>query len=225
MSKINLNSDIELSKLLGKNVSFVNPFSYLIVRKDWSRDFIDNWYSDGIIFCILSFFMGRKIKRYSFDNTSLAPIVFEFCRRNNLKIAVVGSTDANNKNFCDLIRKKYSLDIVYEKSGFFADAEREISLKYLFEIQADIVVVGMGTPFQEQYLADLRKLGWSGTGFTCGGFIHQQSIERDYYPAWVNRLQLRFLYRFIYEKHTRYRYLFVYPVGCFAFIKDLIVRS
>ena len=60
---------------------------------------------------------------------------------------------------------------------------------------------------QEQFLLMVKNTGFKGIGFTCGGFIHQTANDEiDYYPAWINRMNLRFLYRMIKEKHTRKRY-------------------
>lgn len=54
----------------------------------------------------------------------------------------------------------------------------------------------------------VKEAGFKGIGFTCGGFIHQTAKnEIDYYPAWVNRMNVRFIYRMYKEPHTRKRYL------------------
>ena len=61
---------------------------------------------------------------------------------------------------------------------------------------------------QEQFLLKVKNAGFDGIGFTCGGFIHQTAKDEiDYYPGWVDRMNLRFLYRMYKEKHTRKRYL------------------
>ncbi len=57
---------------------------------------------------------------------------------------------------------------------------------------------------------------FQGIGFTCGGFVHQTAMNRmHYYPNWVDKMNLRFVYRMYKEKHTRTRYLqaaFLFPV-------------
>mgnify|MGYP000060826451 CR=1 FL=1 len=51
-------------------------------------------------------------------------------------------------------------------------------------------------------------MGYQGIGFTCGGFVHQTAMNRmHYYPNWVDKMNLRFVYRMYKEKHTRTRYL------------------
>jgi N-acetylglucosaminyldiphosphoundecaprenol N-acetyl-beta-D-mannosaminyltransferase len=74
----------------------------------------------------------------------------------------------------------------------------------------------MGVVRQERFLLAARNAGFRGVGFTCGGFIHQTARDEiDYYPAWINRWNLRFLYRMYREPHTRMRYLkagIVFPI-------------
>ena len=43
--------------------------------------------------------------------------------------------------------------------------------------------------------------------------------EIDYYPKWIDNLNLRFIYRMYKEKHTRKRYLtaaFIFPIRFIA---------
>ena len=68
--------------------------------------------------------------------------------------------------------------------------------------------IGMGILMQEKFLLKVKDMRFQGVGFTCGGFIHQTAKnEIDYYPAWADRLNLRFIYRMYKEPHTRKRYL------------------
>ena len=58
----------------------------------------------------------------------------------------------------------------------------------------------MGAPLQEQFLLKLAASGWIGLGFTCGGYLDQLSLKGTaYYPAWVDRFNIRWAYRFFME--------------------------
>ena len=81
----------------------------------------------------------------------------------------------------------------------------------------------MGTPFQEQFLVDLKNLGWIGAGYTCGGFIHQTAANIKYYPEFFNTYNLRWLYRMIDEPKLIKRYLILYPKSTFLFFFDFII--
>ncbi len=130
------------------------------------------------------------------------------------RVALVGGTEENIRQAAQLLVNKYpSLELGYVRSGFFSsDEERQQSL--VQAASADIVIVGMGAGKQERLLLDLRAAGWQGTGFTCGGYLDQfvQAKGQDYYPAWVDRLNLRWLYRMMKEPNRLLkRYLKDYP--------------
>ena len=79
----------------------------------------------------------------------------------------------------------------------------------------------MGAPRQERFLLNLRESGWRGAGFTCGGFFDQVSGNGDYYPAWIDRLNLRFLYRLVREPRRLWRrYLVDYQVFLRLYMKQ-----
>ena len=88
--------------------------------------------------------------------------------------------------------------------------------KKIVSLHPDILIIGMGIIKQEQFLSKVRDAGYQGIGFTCGGFIHQTAQDKaGYYPNWVDKYGLRFIYRMYKEPHTRKRYgkaAFVFPV-------------
>jgi UDP-N-acetyl-D-mannosaminuronic acid transferase (WecB/TagA/CpsF family) len=91
---------------------------------------------------------------------------------------------------------------------------------------ADTVVVGLGGGLQEAFAVALEAAGFSGSLFTCGGFIRQGSNTPDlrYYPRVVNQLHFRAVYRFIYEPHTRRRYLLEYPANLVKLLLFYVLR-
>src|SRR5699024_11035171 len=93
------------------------------------------------------------------------------------------------------------LKVCGTRHGFFTNVqERNDVIAELAEKNPSIMVVGMGTPAQEKFLVDLKAAGWMGKGYTCGGFLHQTARGgTQYYPEWMNRMNLRWLYRMIDE--------------------------
>jgi len=205
-----------------KLVSFVNPYSYCVIRNlDLTQ--INEWYVDGVVAVKVFRLLGIDVRRASFDLTSLAPIVFKQAERSDLSVAILGAKPQEIINFEKFLIGKYpKLNLVYTRHGYFNnDAERVEAFESLCEVKPDIVVVGMGTPIQESTLIELREMGWSGTGFTCGGFIHQTaSTGGDYYPSWINKMNLRWLYRMWDEPKLIKRYFKYYPLFLFYVLKD-----
>lgn len=203
-----------------KKYSFVNLYSYLELR---SRSDLDDivFMSDGFLMCIISKFFGKNVKRFSFDMTSLAPVIFS---KGGYKFAIVGSTNENIEIFSDFLGKRFDVRPCFVSSGYFEGDGNELCHKIVHS-GADITVVGLGTPLQEEFILKLTEAGYKGIAFTCGGFITQTaSAGGEYYPRLIDKYNLRFLYRMYKEPHTVRRYLFLYPKGVLFFVYDLFMR-
>lgn len=188
--------------------TFLNPVSYLKARKLPKTYLKFNYIlADGWLFVAALRLVGIKTKRFSFDMTSLAPVVFQKAIKKQQSIFFLGAKPNEIEQFIHLIEKNFpGLKIVGFRDGYFKSLEERINtLQEIQRLAPDIVVTGLGVPLQEQFLTDLRKAGWQGCGFTCGGFIHQTSAGLHYYPGWVNKYHLRMPYRFIKEPHFRKR--------------------
>lgn len=213
------------------NYSFLNPYSYLILRKKnpellSSRNFI--YFFDGFFLVWILKLLGEtNVLRYSFDDTSLAPTVFSIAVKENLSIALIGSAPGVVENAKKYIENSFSgINIKYISHGYLDKKEYEIALKY--SSKCDFVICSMGTPAQEIFLNDLRHIGWSGVGFTCGGYLDQlvNAKGKVYYPRWIDKCNLRWLYRIFKEpKRLIYRYFIDYPVGIYLFIYDFIKKD
>lgn len=217
---MNFSDSTDLKKGLS---TFLNPYSFYMLndKKELLSKF-DRIYCDGIIFVILVRLIGIKVNRVSFDMTSLAPIVFDEAEKKGLSLAFIGGEEGIVEKAIDNFKQRYPyLNVCFSHSGFFCDTEKRTEvLKNIVKVNPDIVIVGMGAVLQELFLVDLAKEGWSGCGYTCGGFLHQsESKVGDYYPKYINRLNLRWAYRIFKEPKLAKRYFIVYPKSVFLFIK------
>lgn len=229
--KFNINKFLELSYIFNskqpsnideiinitpnKTVTFLNPFSIFAANDnlDIYSDF-DFICSDGLLPILLNkIFLDKKLIRISFDFTSLAPKLFTYSIENNLSLFFLGSDDNNLNNFIHKIKNNFpDLNIKGYHHGFIQHNEDEV-LTSIINKKPSIIIIGLGTPYQDIISIKLRRLGFLGSIFTCGGFFSQigSSDNIDYYPKLVNKLNLRWLYRFIKEPHTRKRYMIYYP--------------
>ena len=216
---------IELIKNKSNNkmiTTFLNPFSYLLARSNKDQLSHFNINIDGGLLVILLNLFGFKYKRKSFDMTSLAPVVFNDAIKNNKSIYFIGSKpiviDLAIKN----IQEQFpELNICGYRDGYISDNEMVVVLDVINSLKADYVICGMGTPLQEQFLIDLQKSGWTGEGYTCGGFLHQTAAGIKYYPNWINTLGLRAFFRMYDEPKLIKRYFIDYPHAIIIILFDL----
>lgn len=210
-------------------VTFINPYAYTYARK--RTELFNNFdyiFVDGMLLAsFISLFYGIKINRKSFDMTSLAPNCFTYTISQGKTLYLVGDTEDAINNATNIIKKNYpGIKILGYRNGFFVNNEEEDNfITKLVSINPDIVIVGMGLYRQEKFLINLKKKGWNGLGFTCGGFFHQITDKISYYPSIVNKLNLRWIYRFIKEPSVRIRLLRIIFIFPFLFIYDYCTQN
>ena len=204
----------------GRAYTFLNPVSYLdaLKHKELFGRF-DGIFADGsLLVSAIRMCYGKTVSRRSFDMTSLAPELMEYACKEGKSIYIVASAQEQVEKAVDIFREKYKgITIMGYRNGYFADEEeREVEARHIVELNPNFLIVGMGAIKQEQFLLKVKDAGYRGIGFTCGGFIHQTARNMiDYYPAWMDRMNLRFVYRMWKEPHTRKRYLkagLIFPV-------------
>jgi exopolysaccharide biosynthesis WecB/TagA/CpsF family protein len=215
-------------KMVKGITSFVNPYSMLVLEKnELVAESIDYWYVDGISL-VKSFikYEEKDINRFSFDDTSIAPIVFDFAKTNNKTVAVVGAKESVIQKAVDAIGNKFKINISYCRNGYFKnDVELQECIQTIYNKNIDIVICGMGTPQQEDFLIKLKKIGWEGYGFTCGGYLHQIATKENYYPVIFDKLNIRWVYRIIDEPKLFKRYFYLYPVFFLKYLKYVSKRK
>jgi UDP-N-acetyl-D-mannosaminuronic acid transferase (WecB/TagA/CpsF family) len=194
-------------------VTFINPMSV----NNFTDEYIsylykfDKIYSDGQL---LTNFYSKNFKdvgRYSFDGNSIAPIVFDYIKKNKLNLALIGSTQENVETTGRIISRGYELIGIHTAAGYDLDVN-ELA-KALKVKKIDVAILGLGQIKQEKILLELKEMLPQLTCFTCGGYIHQVAGKGrlKYYPDWVNKLHLRAPYRVCDEGYSLFkRYLFDY---------------
>lgn len=182
----------------------VNPYSYLIARKNLDLyEKLDGIFIDGITMCLwIRFLHGSRIPRLSFDMTGMAKDLFERISKTGETIYFIGTAQEQLEKSVKVISSCYpQMVIAGKRNGYFnGDEDRQSAIRKIVEANPDFTVVGLGSPLQEHFVVDLKAAGYQGIAFTCGGFLHQTAQGIKYYPAWVDKYNLRAVYRLFHEK-------------------------
>lgn len=196
----------------GKVYTFLNPVSYLTAldNKELFGQ-MDGIFADGgLLVKAIKMLYAKVVTRRSFDMTSMAPELFAYAVEHDKTIYIVASKQEQVEKAVEIFREWYpKVKFAGYRNGYFdSESEMDVEAKHITELNPDFLIVGMGALMQEKFLLKVKNAGYQGIGFTCGGFIHQTSKnEIDYYPAWVDKMNLRFVYRMWKEPHTRKRYV------------------
>ncbi|EMG9895040.1 MULTISPECIES: WecB/TagA/CpsF family glycosyltransferase [Enterobacteriaceae] len=210
-------------------ISFVNPYSYKILTSKNKEicEQIDYWYSDGGLLCkLVNLSKKNKINRVSFDFSSIAEDVFLTCLDKKYKIIIIGGTDSEIKSFSKYVSSKYiGLDICFYRNGYFNKrTELDETILKIVTLEPDIVIAGLGTPLQESFIIDLcKKMNNKSLLFTCGGFITQTCMGKDFYHPLIKRWGLRWLQRAVQQRHVRSRLLKHYPIFIVGYSIDIFL--
>lgn len=209
----------ELFETKNRIYTFLNPVSYLTALENRPLfEKFDGIFADGsLLVSAIRLLYAKRVTRRSFDMTSLAPELLNHLIENHKTLYIVASGQEQVECAAKIFREQYpELRIAGFRNGYFSsDAEMGREASHIVELNPDFLIVGMGALMQEKFLLKVKERGYQGIGFTCGGFIHQTAKNQiHYYPEWIDKMNLRFVYRMYKEKHTRKRYVqaaFLFP--------------
>lgn len=202
----------ELFETKNRIYTFLNPVSYLTALENRPLfEKFDGIFADGsLLVSAIRLLYAKRVTRRSFDMTSLAPELLNHLIENHKTLYIVASGQEQVECAAKIFREQYpELQIAGFRNGYFSsDAEMDREAYHIVTLNPDFLIVGMGALMQEKFLLKVKERGYQGIGFTCGGFIHQTAKNQiHYYPEWINKMNLRFVYRMYKEKHTRKRYV------------------
>jgi N-acetylglucosaminyldiphosphoundecaprenol N-acetyl-beta-D-mannosaminyltransferase len=206
--------------------SFVNPFSVrLLAEQPHIADQIDYFYVDGGLYVRLFNLFKRgvaAVDRCSFDFSSVACDVFQYCQQQQIPLALVGAKADEIDIAVANIKQKYpGLPLAFYRHGYFAEqGQREQCFADINASGARVLICGMGTPAQEQFIIDARHACPQVQFFsTCGGFLTQTSLDVEYWHPLMNKLGLRWLQRAVQHAHVRERILRDYPLFIWHYLR------
>ena len=205
-------------------LSFLNSYSYFLMHDSEEYSRIDGFFVDGILLAkLLSLRYGVKIPRVSFDYGSIAGDFFSLCERYSYRVAFIGATETEVAAASKKISQKHpNLIVCYLRDGYVYDSDWQEIIEELRRVAADVIVLGMGAPLQENAAIRLSKSSSAKCIITCGGFFSQTAEKIDYYPHFINKYNLRCIYRFTKHQHVRRKIIGSYPRFLLRFLCECL---
>ena len=119
------------------------------------------------------------------------------------RVFLFGNAPGVAEKAAENVRAWYpGLNIAGTLHGHWADEDGRIPAETAERLVAeindaapDILHVGLGTPLQQRFVAEHRDRLTAPVIFTCGAYFEHLAERREYYPAWVLKLRIGFLYR------------------------------
>lgn len=145
--------------------------------------------------------IGLKIKGINAER--IAGIEFshkmlEECAKSGFSVALIGAKPhIIEKAAANLKAEFENLNIVYQQNGYFQDTERVLA--ELKEKTPQFVLLALGSPKQEEFIKEARKLLPQAVMIGVGGSFDVWSGEVERAPEIYQKLGLEWLYRTVKE--------------------------
>ena len=131
--------------------------------------------------------------------------------RHQLRVFLLGAKPHVIRKMVEVVGRRYpGVQIAGWRDGYFSDEEQNDLIRLIRECKADILLVGMPTPFKEtwccEHLASLHVtvvVGVGGTFDVLSGYIARA-------PAWVQAAGLEWLWRLMMEPRKMWKRNVVY---------------
>ncbi|MFI6518290.1 WecB/TagA/CpsF family glycosyltransferase [Spirillospora sp. NPDC050679] len=94
---------------------------------------------------------------------------------------------------------------VADPDGRIPAATADALVAEINDAKPDVLHVGLGTPLQQRFVAEYGDRIEAPVIITCGAYFEHLAERRQYYPPWVLKLRVGFLYRLAREPRRLWR--------------------
>ena len=220
---------VEIERENGIIITYLTAWSLVQSKRDsefkMSLSKFDLVYADGMG-VVLAFFLChlRRIKKVTF-NDFYESFIKELSNRGH-SIAFVGGEQGVASEVAYYFQNKYPSLITTLCSSGYLNKEKEMLLKsQLLESKADIVLVAMGQPRQEQFVYSIKQQ-MPNTVFWCVGGLFDVIVGKAPTPnKFIRKIGLEWFYRLIKNPASLWkRYLLGLPALVFYIAEEICMN-
>ncbi len=191
------------------NVSETDKEYHAILKKS------DLLYADGQSVVWASGLFGNKLS----ERVNAGDFILNFfhiCSEKKIKIYLLGGKEeiinSAVNNFKNIIK---DLPLTGFRNGFFKKEENETIINNINNADPDILIIGMGVPCQEKWLAEnIDKINVK-VAWCVGALFEYFSGYRKRAPVWMRKIGLEWLFRLALEPSRLWKR---YLVGNLLFV-------
>lgn len=168
--------------------------------------------------------IGLKIK--GVNTQRIAGIEFshklvEECSKNNFSVGLIGAKPHIIEKAAENLKAEFeNLDIVYVQDGYFQD--KDAVLADLKEKSPQLLLVAMGSPKQEEFISEARKILPQAVMIGVGGSFDVWSGEVERAPEIYQKLGIEWVYRTVKEP---WRFKRIFPTLPRFILRVLLNKS
>jgi exopolysaccharide biosynthesis WecB/TagA/CpsF family protein len=170
--------------------------------------------NDGIGVSMAAKIVGKESFPANLNGTDLTPLILKLAAERGWRVFLLGAQPGvAEKAAAKFVSQNPTLIISGTNSGYFRAEELEGVIQKIREARTDVLIVGMGNPVQEQWLARHQAQTGAKLGVGVGAFLDFSAGVFPRAPLWMQKMKIEWLYRMTREpKRLWKRYLIEAPV-------------
>jgi N-acetylglucosaminyldiphosphoundecaprenol N-acetyl-beta-D-mannosaminyltransferase len=189
-------------------VSFANVHSIHIARHDHELRYAlhraDLVLPDGSGLALAGKAFGLPV-RENLNGTDFIPRLLNDIARNGRSVFLLGGQAQVVESCSRVLPLRYpGLVVAGSHHGHFSEAEDESIVHAINTAQPDVLLIGLGTPFQESWMMRFASRLQVKVCFSVGGLFDFLSGEKIRAPRWMRRLGIEWLFRFLHEPSRKW---------------------
>ena len=180
--------------------------------------------NDGIGVSLAARIVGGRTFPANLNGTDLTPLILKLAAEKGWRVFLLGGVPGvAEKAAAKFVEQNPALEISGTHPGFFKEEELDGLVQRIREARTDVLIVGMGNPVQERWLARHQARTGARLGVGVGAFLDFSAGMFPRAPLWVQRIKLEWLYRMSREpKRLWKRYLIEGPLFLLHVAQDAI---
>ena len=140
------------------------------------------------------------------NGSDLNPKIIQLAAARGARVFLLGGAGGVAERAADrLARMAPGLKLVGTRDGYFPDAQSEEIVASIRATAADLLLVAMGNPRQENWLAEHLAETGCRVGIGVGAFFDFTAGTQRRAPAWMNRLGVEWIFRLMREPSRMWR--------------------
>lgn len=173
--------------------------------------------NDGVGVSIAGLITGGGTFPANLNGTDLTPKILELAAAQGWRVFLFGAAqDVAEKAGAKFVSDYPGLIMAGTRNGYFTEAEIEGVIEQIRAAKTDVLIVAMGNPKQEKWLAKHLAATGAKLGVGVGAFLDFSAGVFPRAPVWIQKMKIEWLYRMSREpKRLWKRYLLGGPVFLF----------
>jgi N-acetylglucosaminyldiphosphoundecaprenol N-acetyl-beta-D-mannosaminyltransferase len=176
-------------------------------------------FADGVGMAIAARLHGSRL-HHNVNGTDLFPRLCELASRTQARIFLLGARPAVVDGVRDWIAARHGAAVVCgTQHGYFDAADEPAVIERIRASRADILLVALGAPRQDQWLAAHLAATGATVGIGVGGLFDFYSGRIPRAPMWMREIGLEWAFRLYQEPRRMWRR---YLVGNVQFVTRVL---